>query len=220
MKIKTNTKTDTWDKYYKKDKSVVNLIEKINELYFSRVFEYYFKQYAPPIKDLKILEAACGSGLMSSRLEAQGAKTHLLDFSTYALKVAAENYRKINKTFRSTQSDILKMPFDDDSFDVVWNQGVIEHFDNPEKVVEEMLRVTKKGGVVIIFVPAYMSPLNIIYDILLATRMMKLWVFDRQVFFRTKELRIIAENVGSCDYMAKRLLYTLGFSSVLVLKKV
>lgn len=34
--------------------------------------------------------------------------------------------------------------FDDDSFDLVWNFCVYEHFDNPEEVIREMLRVTNK----------------------------------------------------------------------------
>lgn len=34
--------------------------------------------------------------------------------------------------------------FKDDSFDLVWNFCVYEHFDNPGEVVEEMLRVTQK----------------------------------------------------------------------------
>jgi len=34
--------------------------------------------------------------------------------------------------------------FDDNSFDLVWNFCVYEHFDNPEAVIREMLRVTNK----------------------------------------------------------------------------
>ncbi|MCK5474359.1 MAG: hypothetical protein KAI53_03055, partial [Candidatus Aenigmarchaeota archaeon] len=72
------SKSEPWDKYYKKDKTSVNIIEKINKSYFSVVFEHYFEQYAPKIKNTKILEAACGSGLMSSRLSKKGANTYLL----------------------------------------------------------------------------------------------------------------------------------------------
>ena len=217
---KPDTKTDVWDNYYQKDKPVVNLIEKINEVYFSRVFEHYFKKYTPQLFNLKILEAACGSGLMSSRLATQGAETQLLDLSANALKVATENYRKTGQEFRGRQADILKMPYNDNTFDVVWNQGVLEHFNNPEMVVEEMLRVTKKGGVVILFVPAYLSPLHIVYKLLETAKLLNLWVFDKQVFFRTKKLRNIAKRVNCSEYTAKRLPWTLGFSSMLVVKKV
>ena len=36
-----------------------------------------------------------------------------------------------------------EMPFDDDSFDVVWSYAVWEHIPNPERAFEEVLRVTK-----------------------------------------------------------------------------
>ena len=213
------SKSEPWDKYYKKDKTSVNIIEKINKSYFSVVFEHYFEQYAPKIKNTKILEAACGSGLMSSRLSKKGANTYLLDFSTYALKDANKNFKNKNQVFLGTKADIMNMPFKDNSFDIVWNQGVIEHFDNPDKIVKEMLRVTKKEGIVIIFVPAYLSPLHIIYNILLATKTINLWPFDLQTFFKTKELKKIAKNMGYSKFIAKRLPLTLGFSSALIIKK-
>ncbi|MCK5474912.1 MAG: class I SAM-dependent methyltransferase [Candidatus Aenigmarchaeota archaeon] len=213
------SKADPWDKYYKKDKTTVNIIEKINKLYFSVVFEHYFKQYTPKIKDTKILEAACGSGLMSSRLSKQGADTYLLDFSAYALKDAGKNFKNNKQMFLGTKADIMKMPFNDNTFDIVWNQGVIEHFDKPEKVVKEMMRITKKGGVLIIFIPAYLSPLHIIYNILLTTKTINLWPFDKQKFFKTKELRDIAKDLGYSKFVARRLPRTLGLSSALILKK-
>lgn len=42
------------------------------------------------------------------------------------------------------KSNWIDSKFNDDSFDLVWNFCVYEHFENPGKVVEEMLRVTQK----------------------------------------------------------------------------
>lgn len=42
----------------------------------------------------------------------------------------------------------LKMPFKNDSFDLVFSQAVLEHVPNPFIAVEEMRRVTKPGGIV------------------------------------------------------------------------
>jgi len=54
------------------------------------------------------------------------------------------------------------MEYKDGSFDVVFNEGVVEHWlDRAErvKVIKEMARVTKKGGHVIIMVPNGTHPL-------------------------------------------------------------
>ena len=53
------------------------------------------------------------------------------------------------------------MKFNNNTFDVTFNTGVIEHFDDDKinnKPVEEMIRVTKKKGKIIILVPSAYSP--------------------------------------------------------------
>jgi SAM-dependent methyltransferase len=53
-------------------------------------------------------------------------------------------------------ASILDMPMEDNTYDVTWNGGVIEHFEEAEqaRAVSEMLRVTKPEGKVIIMVPS------------------------------------------------------------------
>jgi SAM-dependent methyltransferase len=49
------------------------------------------------------------------------------------------------------------MPFKDCIFDVVYNEGVVEHFQNSVSVLTEMVRVTKKKGIVVFSVPNFLS---------------------------------------------------------------
>lgn len=96
----------------------------------------------------RILEAGCGTGqtlsLLSSRHETTG-----LDISSAALRLACQ------KCGNATLGSIFDIPFRDDSFDLVYNSGVIEHFPEPTNVaaIQEMARVTKPSGFVIIIVP-------------------------------------------------------------------
>ena len=99
-------------------------------------------------KGSKILEAGCGTGqtlsLLSDRHETFG-----LDNSRAALHLAQNNCKFL------VLGSIFHLPFNANTFDLVYNSGVIEHFKDPENVdaIKEMARVTKPSGMVIIIVP-------------------------------------------------------------------
>ena len=49
------------------------------------------------------------------------------------------------------------IPFDNDSFDIVYSTNVLEHVQNPGKVIDEGIRVLKPGGTMQIVYPNYHS---------------------------------------------------------------
>jgi SAM-dependent methyltransferase len=95
-----------------------------------------------------VLEAGCGSGqtlsIFSARHETVG-----LDLSPAALLLARGHAHTV------IRGDIFQLPFRENSFDLVYNSGVIEHFPEPRNIsaVREMARVTKPAGRLIIIVP-------------------------------------------------------------------
>ncbi|MCK9580877.1 MAG: methyltransferase domain-containing protein [Methanoregula sp.] len=95
-----------------------------------------------------VLEAGCGTGqtlaLLSSRHNTVG-----LDISRAALNLAR------NSCKNPVLGSIFEIPFEDNTFDLVYNSGVIEHFVDPTNVnaIREMARVTRPSGKVIIIVP-------------------------------------------------------------------
>ena len=64
------------------------------------------------------------------------------------------------------QSDLESkpLPYEDDSFDVIFSKSVLEHFYYPDKLVEEMLRILKPGGRMIAMVPDWESIYKVFYD--------------------------------------------------------
>jgi len=58
---------------------------------------------------------------------------------------------------RITNASGEALPFDDESFDVVYSANVLEHTDNPELVVGESLRVLRRGGVFHMEMPNFLS---------------------------------------------------------------
>jgi ubiquinone/menaquinone biosynthesis C-methylase UbiE len=62
------------------------------------------------------------------------------------------------------------LPFEDNRFDIVFSSHVLEHADNATKMLNEMKRVAKPGGIVIIGVPtATMACLNLFTSLLFTT---------------------------------------------------
>lgn len=100
-----------------------------------------------------ILEAGCGSAIDLSNIQNKNSpKRYGLDYSFNAVRLNKKIYEKIGK-FNFICGDLLALPFKSNSFDLVFNAGVIEHFEDPLIPLREMIRVTKKGGYIVVIVP-------------------------------------------------------------------
>ena len=56
-------------------------------------------------------------------------------------------------------ADVYKLPFDDNSFDVVLCMVVMEHLEDPKKAISEMKRVLKPGGMILVSTP-FLFPIH------------------------------------------------------------
>lgn len=115
-------------------------------------------------KKRKVLEAGVGSGKFSFMLAEEGYEITALDLNNDVLRRLRQKNEKRGSLIRVKKGNILDMPFEDDSFDFVFNEGVVEHFlgCEREKAVSEMIRVSSNG--VLIFVPDARSPLYKAYE--------------------------------------------------------
>jgi len=102
-------------------------------------------------KDISILDAGCGTGY-NHKCFAQIGKTCGIDISDIALEYCAK--RGLKDISRSSVTDL---PFADGSFDIVVSADVLYHIavEDDIKALEEMKRVLKKGGILIVNVPAF-----------------------------------------------------------------
>jgi SAM-dependent methyltransferase len=104
----------------------------------------------------RILEEGSGTGLVSLDLSRKGAAVFVLDKSAEALALSRASFAKARADHPATRATITDLPYSDDSFDVTWSSGVIEHFERPDqiRIVKEMLRVTRPDGKVIVIAPS------------------------------------------------------------------
>ena len=102
------------------------------------------KGLMPPNKGT-ILDLGCGTGLYTERLKDMGYDMISLDYSMEMLKVAKS---KIDGEF--IRADALHLPFRDSVFDGIIAITSFEFFPDPEKAINEMRRVLKDNGFMIV----------------------------------------------------------------------
>ena len=102
----------------------------------------------------KVLDVGCGTGIASLRALDAGASLLVAgDVSDYMLgqfkgKMAARGYGEERVDIRHLDAESL--PFEDDSFDVVFSSMILGLIPNPDKAIGEMMRVVKPGGAIAI----------------------------------------------------------------------
>lgn len=96
-----------------------------------------------------VLDAGAGTGERTLALLAhsQPGKVIALDASAAMLDIARSKIQDSRVSF--VQGDVRRLPFADDTFDVIVSTWVIEIMDDPRAVVQEFIRVIKPGGLVI-----------------------------------------------------------------------
>lgn len=100
-------------------------------------------------RTLNVLDAGCGTGLLAKKLSKYG-KVWGIDLSPEAIRFSKKRAVLVK------QASVTKIPFKNNFFDVVTAIDVIYHLgvDDDTKALGEFHRVLKKGGVLIIRVPA------------------------------------------------------------------
>lgn len=105
-------------------------------------------------KGSHVLDAGCGNGKNMIYMEKNGMKTKGIDFSEKLVNVCSQ------KDLKTCVADIRKIPYPDDYFDHVICIAVLHHLQKEEdrvKAMNEMLRVCKKGGKVMVCIWAVES---------------------------------------------------------------
>ncbi|MBA2733543.1 MAG: class I SAM-dependent methyltransferase [Acidobacteria bacterium] len=124
-----------------------------------------FEQYARA--GSYMLEGGCGNGQYVVHMADRGVNIVGLDFARDALS----RLRAYDSRLKLCEGDVAALPFLDETFDLYYSGGVVEHFEaGAETALKEARRVLRPGGALLISVPYY-SPLRR----LLSPFKMKLW---------------------------------------------
>ncbi|HEV7172056.1 methyltransferase domain-containing protein [Pedococcus sp.] len=94
------------------------------------------------------LELGAGTGFFSLNLKQAGVldQVHVTDLSPGMVEAAQANADRLGFRVQGRVADAERIPYDDNTFDVVVGHAVIHHIPDVEAAFREMLRVLKPGG--------------------------------------------------------------------------
>jgi len=149
-----------FDKYQKRGayhwQQIANNIFTFNA-YVSARYQQVLK-VIPKDKSLKILDIGCGDGVLSWKLFNQTkSKITGVDTDEHSLKFARKEIQKRNARANFIKANAHKLPFKNNSFDVIIATEIIEHLEKPQIMLREIKRVLKPKGQVIITTPIKLS---------------------------------------------------------------
>ncbi|WP_396613930.1 methyltransferase domain-containing protein (plasmid) [Haloferax sp. S1W] len=104
--------------------------------------------------DDHVLDVGCGTGFATEGLLQHTEHVYGLDQSVHQLEKATEKFGTRGPV-QFYRGDAERLPFADDSFDLVWSSGSIEYWPNPIAALDECRRVVKPDGAVLIVGPNY-----------------------------------------------------------------
>jgi ubiquinone/menaquinone biosynthesis C-methylase UbiE len=149
-----------------------------------------------------VLEVGCGAGVDLARFAKSGAVVTGVDLAASAIDLARANFEQQGLQGQFHVADGERLPFPDNSFDLVYAHGVVQYTADPQRLVEECRRVLKPGGEAIFQVYNRVSWLNALGTLMKvglehedAPVLLKFSIGEfRQLVSRFREVRIVPER--------------------------
>jgi len=100
----------------------------------------------------RVLEVGCGSGFAVQLFAEAGADTSARDLTEWAVETTRARLAAFDLTADVAQGDGERLDFPDASFDLVFSWGVIHHSSDMGRALQELIRVCRPGGTLVLMV--------------------------------------------------------------------
>ncbi len=185
------SRREHWDRFWR-ERPLEEIYESVGEVHREIL------RHCDP-SGARVLEVGAGSGRDSLRLAERGAAVTVLDYSLPAL-ASTQLAQSGTDAPRLVRGDALQLPFPDASFDVVFHQGLLEHFRDPAPLLAENARVLAPGGFLLVDVPQRWHYYTPIKKLLIA---LGRWFAGWECSFSARELEGLVRHCGlevTCSY--------------------
>ena len=175
----------------------------------TNIYKEHFSRYnfaAQYVKNKKILDIACGVGY-GCKILVDGGASFVIggDISDESINYANNHYKSEKNEF--IKQNLEKLDFEDKAFDCVISFETLEHIKEQKKVISELSRIIKPGGILIISTPNKDSRTS---------------VEDNANIFHEKELTIkefediLKEHFPKIELFSQRLIKNMGIGKIII----
>jgi SAM-dependent methyltransferase len=145
------------------------------------------------LSGLRILEVGAGTGRDAVTLARFGAEVVTLDYVQGSLGLTIKAADRSGVTVVPVCGDGTAMPFAEGTFDVVFHQGLLEHFPDPFPLLRDNFRVLKPGGHLVVDVPQTFHYYTLGKKVLIA---LDRWFAGWETQFTIAELEKLVQKEG------------------------
>jgi SAM-dependent methyltransferase len=117
--------------------------------YTSQPFIHSFAQFTR-WRGKRVLEIGCGAGTDTLQFARAGAVVTAVDLTVAAVALTCECLSFNGLSAEVLQGDAEGLPFVDNQFDLVYSWGVLHHSPDTQRTFDEILRVLKPGGSIVV----------------------------------------------------------------------
>ncbi|MDF1593545.1 MAG: class I SAM-dependent methyltransferase [Desulfobacterales bacterium] len=171
------------------DETVLNRMADRKE-YYDIIQKYISRTEAP-----MVMEIGCGTGIDINLIKKRNRTITAVgsDISEKSIQVALKICRDFGNLMVLFVGDTLMLPLKSETVDILFSQGLVEHFKDPEAVIAEQVRVLRNGGILIVNVPQKYTGYTV-----MKKRLMRegKWALGWEKEFSYRDLKQIGNNLG------------------------
>jgi 2-polyprenyl-3-methyl-5-hydroxy-6-metoxy-1,4-benzoquinol methylase len=143
----------------------------------------------------RLLELGCGRASLTLTLAPEIKSLSGIDISDVAVRQAVEHAKSLGvSNARFAMGDCTKLSLGE-SFDLVWSQGLIEHFEDSTDITRAHYDALTPGGVALISVPYRYSYHTVWYGLTRPKALRWMWPWTEQKFFNGKTLLALGKSI-------------------------
>ena len=156
--------TGRFDRFYSRFASVYDALVKLGPIWKS-----WLAHALPHVQGPRVLEVSCGTGYLLTQYAGR-VQASAVDLNEKMVEITTKNLRRAGLTADVQRADVEALPYADETFDTVVNTMSFSGYPNGRAALQEMSRVLKPGGRLVLIDVGYPDDEN-----KLGTLLTELW---------------------------------------------